>query len=558
MGKYTIGLDFGTLSARAVVADVRNGQIISSAVYAYPHGVMADALPDGTPLPPDWALQHPGDYLEALWHIVPEALAQSGVVREDVIGIGVDFTSCTVFPVDASGTPLCLLPAWAGTSHAYPKLWKHHAAQPYADAITRIALERKEDWLAYYGGKVSSEWSLPKLWQVLAEAPEVYDAMYAWAEAGDWLVWQLTGRITQNACAAGYKNFYRKGRGYPDPAFYRALDARLEHCIREKCFATAVPAGERAGALTEAMARRLGLLPGTAVSAAVVDAHAGVPAAGMRSPGQMLAILGTSACYMTLSETGSAVPGICGVQEEGMIPGLFGYEAGQSCMGDLFAWFCDHCVPGEYKAAADRCGQSIHQYLTGLAAAMRPGQSGLVALDWWNGNRSVLADFDLSGLLLGLTLQTRPEEIYRALLEAAAYGMRRIVENYREHGLTVHTVFATGGISQKNALAMQIVADVLHLPVQVVEADQGAALGSAVFAAAAAGADQGGYDAVFDAIAAMHAPLQRAYQPRQENAAVYDVLYAEYRLLHDYFGCGGNDVMKRLKALKHRVISEKN
>lgn len=550
MAKYTIGLDYGTLSGRAVLVDVSDGRALATAVYDYPHAVMTESLPDGTPLPPDWALQHPQDYLDVLYRVIPEVMQKSGVSAADVIGIGVDFTSCTVLPVDKNGLPLCFMPAWEHNPYAYVMLWKHHAGQRFAEEITRIAQERREPWLANYGGKVSSELSLPKLWQVLDEAPDVYAAMDEWIEAGDWIVWQLTGNDTKNSCAAGYKCLYNKRTGYPSEDFFAALDPRLRHVLAEKYATPVTPIGQKAGELTAEAAQKLGLLPGTAVAIANVDAHACVPAVGMSRPGQMLAIMGTSTCHMSLSTVECQVPGMCGVVEDGMMPGFLGYEAGQSCVGDHFAWFCERCVPADYLEAAKACGLHIQQYLTELAQRLRPGESGLLALDWWNGNRSVLADFDLTGLMLGMTLQTKPEEMYRALIEATAYGTRMIVENYRAHGVAVDTFFASGGISQKNAMAMQIYADVLNMPIHIADASQGPALGSAIFGAVAAGAAAGGYDDMTEAVARMAAPAQKVYQPQAESVAVYDRLFAEYRLLHDYFGRGGNDVMKRLKKMK--------
>ena len=318
MAKYTIGLDFGTLSGRAVVVDVHGGRILAVAEATYSHGVMTECLPDGTKLPQDWTIQHPQDYLDVLAQIVPEAVRQSGIPAEDIIGIGVDVTACTAMPVDREGIPLCLQPEWEHHPHAYIKLWKHHAAQGYADKITQIAEERHEPWLRRYGGKVSSEWSLPKLWEVLDQDPAVYSAMYEWVEVADWLVWQLTGCDTRNACAAGYKNFYAKSAGYPDDAFYAALDPRLKHVIAEKCFSKVLPAGSRAGSLKPDMAQKLGLAPGIAVAVGNVDAHVCVPAAGMARPGQMLGIIGTSACYMNLAEKEIDVPGICGAVEDGL------------------------------------------------------------------------------------------------------------------------------------------------------------------------------------------------------------------------------------------------
>ena len=551
MSRYTIGLDFGTLSGRAVLCDVQSGQVLATAVYEYPHGVMDTALPSGKALPADWALQHPGDYEQVLLHVIPEVMAKAQVRAEDVIGIGIDFTASTAMPVDADGCPLCLQAKYADRPHAYVKLWKHHAAQRCANEMTRIARERGETWPAVYGGKVSGEWSLPKLWQVLEEDPEIYAAMDEWMEAGDYIVYLLTGRRTRSASIAGYKAFYNKKRGaYPSKDFFAALDPRLETVTEEKLKTPVSPLGSCASGVTKPMAEKLGLAAGTPVAVAHIDAHVGAAAVGITRPGQMLAILGTSTCHLCLGDREQAVPGICGAVEDGILPGSFGYEAGQSCVGDGFAWFANEMVPKRYYDAAKERGLHIQQYLTELAQRLRPGESGLLMLDWWNGNRSILTDYDLQGMMLGMTLQTKPEELYRAMIEATAFGTRMIVENFRAHDVAVDEFYATGGISKKNAMAMQIYADVLKMPVRVAETEQGPALGSAIFGAAVAGRASGGYDTVAEAIAHMAGTGYIVYQPNAAHAEVYDRLYNEYAKLHDYFGRGENDVMKRLKQIR--------
>ena len=550
MSKYTIGLDYGTLSGRAVLVEVGTGREVASAMLDYPHAVMDTSLPCGKKLGHDWALQHPQDYIDVLTHTIPAVLKESGVNPQDVIGIGTDFTACTVLPVKDDGTPLCLLREFAENPNAYIKLWKHHAAQDKANRLNEIAEARGEKWLQNYGGKISSEWLFPKLWQVLEEAPEVYEAMDHFVEAADWIVWQLTGVQTRNSCCAGYKALYNKKTGYPDKAFFRALDPRLENVIEEKLSCPVTPLGQKAGSLTADMAKKLGLKEGTAVSIGNVDAHVCVPAVGIDAPGQLLAIMGTSTCHILMGTEEHQVPGMCGVVEDGVMPGFAGYEAGQSCVGDHFAWFVDNCCPASYQEAAKAKGISIHQYLTELASTQKVGEHGLLALDWWNGNRSVLVDVDLTGLMLGMTLQTKPEDMYRALIESTAYGTRMIVENYRENGVAVEAYYASGGISQKNAMLMQIYADVLNIEIKIAGAEQGPALGSAIFAAVAAGKAAGGYDDVFTAARDMGQVKDLVYKPIAENAKAYDLLFAEYRTLHDYFGRGANDVMKRLKALK--------
>ena len=553
MFKFTIGVDFGTLSGRAILVNVANGREVASAEYAYPHGVMEQQLAGGERLGHDWALQHPQDYVEVLFNTIPILVEESGVSPEDVIGIGTDFTACTVLPVKEDGTPLCFLPEFKSNPHAYVKLWKHHAAQDKANQLNEVARARGEAWLDNYGGKISSEWAFPKLWEVLDEAPEVYEAMDHWVEAADWIVWQLTGAPSRNSCCAGYKAIYNKHAGYPPSDFFAALDPRLESVITEKFFIPVTPLGQKAGGLTPEMAARLGLKAGTSVSIGNVDAHVCVPAVGIDEPGQMLAIIGTSTCHMIVGTEEIQVPGICGVVEDGILPGFFGYEAGQSCVGDHFAWLVDHCVPPSYYEAAKQQGLGVHEYLTRLAAQLKVGESGLLALDWWNGNRSVLVDVDLTGMMLGMTLQTKVEEQYRALIEATAYGTRMIIENYRDNGIPVEKFIASGGISQKNDLVMQIYADVLNMPIHIAGAAQGPALGSAIYGAVAAGEEAGGYDDIFTAAKQMGRVKNVVYSPIPENVSVYNQLFKEYRQLHDYFGRSTNDVMKRLKQLKISV-----
>ena len=556
MEKYTIGVDYGTLSGRAVLVNARTGQELADAVYEYPHAVMDEQLPCGVKLGTDWALQHPQDYLDVLAHTIPEVLRKSGVSADDVIGIGTDFTACTLLPTKRDGTPLCFLPQYEREPHAYVKLWKHHAAQDKANRLNEIAAARGETWLQNYGGKISSEWAIPKIWQVLDEAPEIYAAADRFIEAADWIIWQLCGQETRNSCTAGYKEIWNKRTGYPSPDFFKALDPRLETVVQDKLGTVITPLGSRAGSLTEQAAALTGLRPGIAVAVGNVDAHVCVPAVGIDGPAKMLAIMGTSTCHIMMGTEEKQVPGMCGVVEDGVLPGYYGYEAGQSCVGDHFAWFVENYVPAAYAQEAEAQGKNIHVYLTEKAEKLRPGQSGLLALDWWNGNRSVLVDVDLTGMMLGMTLATRPEEMYRALIEATAYGTREIIENYRANGVPVEEFYASGGISQKNAMAMQIYADVLNMPIKIAGSAQGPALGSAIFASVAAGEAAGGYDDIFAAARAMGRTKNLVYTPIPENAAVYDKLFAEYVTLHDYFGRGANDVMKRLKAIKKEQASE--
>jgi L-ribulokinase len=552
MKKYTIGVDFGTLSGRAVLVDISSGQDIASAVWPYTNGVIDEYLP-GTliRLEPDWALQDPNDYIEVFKNAIPEVLESSGVDAEDIIGIGIDFTACTMLSAKIDGTPLCFLPEWRNRPHAWVKLWKHHSAQTEANQLNEIAKQKGFGHiLDRYGGKISSEWFYPKAWQILNEDPEIYAAADRLIEAADWVVWQLTGVETRNACTAGYKAMWSKVEGFPPKEFFRALDPRLENIIDEKMKREILSLGAKAGSLTEEAASWTGLKPGTAVAVANVDAHVSVPAVAVRESGRMVMIMGTSTCDMVLGTEEHVVPGICGYVEDGIVPGFIGYEAGQSCVGDHFAWFVDNCVPDlYYKEAFDR-GLDVHQLLEEKANNLNVGESGLLALDWWNGNRSILVDVDLTGLLLGATLLTKPEEIYRALVEATAYGKRIIIEAFQKNGVPIHELIACGGLPEKNQLLMQIYADVIGLPIRVSGSPQTSAHGSAMFGAVAAGKAMGGFDSIDEASRVMGGLSDKVYTANPENQAVYEKLYQEYVILHDYFGRGENDVMKRLKNIK--------
>lgn len=550
MQKYAIGVDFGSLSGRAVLVDVNTGAELADSVFDYPHAVMDEALPDGTPLGVDWALQHPQDYLDVFYNTIPAVLKESAVNPADVIGVGIDFTACTFMPVKADGTPLCFLEEYQSSPNAYIKLWKHHAAQDKADRLNEIAHARGESWIHRYGGKISSEWEVPKAWQVLEESPEIYAAADCFMEAADWVVMQLCGKMTRNTCTAGYKGIWHKKDGYPSPAFFKALDPRLEHYVQEKLNYPLAQLGECVGGITAAMAAKTGLKKGTAVAAANVDAHVTVPAVKITGSGKLLAIMGTSTCHILVGDEERTVPGMCGVVEDGVYPGLYGYEAGQSCVGDHFAWFIDNCLPASYYEDAKQQNKNIHKYLREKAETLAVGESGLLALDWWNGNRSVLVDTNLTGMMLGMTLQTKPEEMYRALIEATAFGTRKIIETFRENGVPVDEFYASGGISQKDPMTMQIYADVIGIPIKIAGSKQGPALGSAIFAAVAAGAEKGGYNDVFKAAEVMGKLRDEVYTPIAANSAVYDKIYAEYNILHDYFGRGANDVMKRIKEIK--------
>ena len=545
MDKYVIGLDYGTLSARAVLVSVGRGEVAAESIYPYPHGILNTISGGDEELPVDFALQEIDDYVEAMYETIRTVVKQSGCRAEDVIGIGIDATSSTFLPLTKSGTPLCKTEQFRTNPHAWLKLWKHHGAQEETDRMTELAAGRQEKFLMRCGGKVNAEWMLPKLTEIVLKAPDVYEAADNFMEVSDYLVFLLTGEMTRCMCHAGYKLLWNEEDAYPSEEFLRALHPNLSS-LKSKLKGREVQVGECAGRLTEEAAGRLGLREGTAVAASMIDAHVAVPSLGIGGPDKALMILGTSCCMLLCSEKLSYIKGISGCVKNAVLPGLYAYEAGQSAVGDLFDWFVKNCVPGSYeKEAADK-NISIHMLLSEKASRLAPGESGLVALDWWNGNRSCLADARLSGMVLGLTLRTKPEEIYRALLEAAAFGMRAIFEEFEKGGITARELYACGGIVSKNPFMMQIYADVLGKTIFTGSTEQGSAFGAAVYAAVAAGAERGGYGSVYRAARAMGKTGDKRYTPIPQNMEIYHRIYREYKLLHDYFGAGGNEVMHRM------------
>ena len=549
--QYVVGVDFGTLSGRALVVRVSDGAELGTAVHEYRHGVLDRELPGGgSLLPPDWALQVPEDYREVLRTAVPAAVAAAGIDPADVTGIATDFTACTMVPTLADGTPLNEVPGLEGRPHAYVKLWKHHAAQGQADRINQLAAKRAESWLPRYGGLISSEWEFAKGLQLFEEDRELYDLMEHWVEAADWIVWQLCGSYTRNACTAGYKGILQDGH-YPSTEFLAALAPGFDGFVADKLDQPIVALGSRAGGLTAEAAAWTGLPEGIAVAAGNVDAHVTAPAAQAVAPGQMVAIMGTSTCHVMSADVLHEVPGMCGVVDGGIVAGQWGYEAGQSGVGDIFGWFTEQAVPAAYALAAAGAGETVHEHLTRLAAAQEVGEHGLVALDWHSGNRSVLVDHELSGLVVGMTLATRPEDVYRALLEATAFGTRVIVETFRDSGVPVEEFIVAGGLA-KNALLMQIYADVTRLPLSVIGSEQGPALGSAIHAAVAAGA----YADVPLAAKSMGKLRRNVFVPDASRADAYDALFAEYLELHEHFGRRTSS-MRRLKAIRRAAVERR-
>jgi L-ribulokinase len=530
-----VGVDFGTESGRTLLLNLGTGEERSVTVVPYLSGVIDRVLPEtDEPLPPDWALQDPDDWIAVLEQGVPHVLAEAGVSPSDVAGIGIDFTSCTVLPTTDDGTPLCRLDRWRGRRHAWPKLWKHHSAQHVADRLNEVALDRGESWLARYGGRISSEWYFPKLIETWLEDREVYDACARFIEATDWIVWWLTGHELRQTSTAGFKALWHPVEGLPPTDYFTAAYPGFDRPA-EKLGDTFVPLGTRAGNVRPEAAQRIGLSESVAVAVGNVDAWVCFPGAGVDRPGTYVPVVGTSTCEMVVHPQEIRLPGITGVVKDGILPGLYGYEAGQAAVGDMLAWFVGTLDAGAGFAELEE-----------EAARLTPGETGLAALPWWNGNRTILADADLSGVIFGLTLRSTPDQVYRALLESIAFGSERIIENFGEHGLAVQEIVAVGGIAQRSPLLMQLLADASGLPVHVPASSEIPARGSALFGALAAGA----FADIGEAIAALRPELARTYRPDQSASAVYQEVYAIFRELYELLGRAHVELLHDLKRIR--------
>jgi L-ribulokinase len=534
--QYAIGVDFGTESGRVLLLDLATGEELATSVVRYPSEVIDRTLPGtGERLPGDWALQDPDDWVTVIETAIPAVLEQAGVRGDDVIGLGVDFTSCTVLPVTGEGVPLSTLERWREHPHAWAKLWKHHAAQPVADRLNAVAQERGEDFLSRYGGRISSEWYFPKLIELWLEDRQIYDAAGRFIEATDWIVWYLTGTECRQSCTAGYKAFWSDSEGLPSREYFEAAYPGFDRPA-EKLGTSFVPLGTRAGTLRAEVAQRLGLPDSVPVAVGNVDSFVSVPGAGVMNPGTFVTVVGTSICDMVVHPEEIRLPGITGVVRDGILPGLYGYEAGQVAVGDMLAWYVDTFAPGE----------GSYESLERAAAEYGPGATGLVALDWWNGNRTVLADADLTGVICGLTLRSTESEIYRALLESIAFGNRRIVENFTEHGFELSEIVACGGIAERSPLAMQLFADTSGLPVHVPASGEVPARGAALFGAVA-----GGYfEDIGAAIEATRPAAARTYRPDAATKEIYDDVYAIYHGLYETLGRTQVELLHGLKRIR--------
>ncbi len=561
MATYAMGLDFGTNTVRALIVNTADGEEIATAVAKYPSGKDGVIIDEKDP---NLARQVPADYRKSLTRCVEDALRkakkQKGFKADQIIGIGVDTTGSTPLPVDEDCRPLADHPEFKKNPNAYAWLWKDHTSFAEAQEITAIASREHPEYLAKCGGTYSSEWFWSKALHCLRVAPQVMEAAASWVECADYIPGFLVGctspsRLKRSVCAAGHKAMYHASWHLPAADMLGRLDPRLGELRANRCYEEAFAADQRAGLLCETWAKKLGLKPGIPVAVGAFDAHTGAVGAGI-APGILVKIIGTSTCDMMVHPNTlplADVPGLCGIVDGSILPGYFGLEAGQSAVGDIFNWFVQYFDDGSSKA---------HDRLTKRAAKLRPGESGLLALDWNNGNRTILVDVRLTGLLLGQTLHTRPAEVYRALIEATAFGARTIMERFEEYGVKVNAVVNCGGIAEKNPLLMQIYADVMGRPMKISRSAQTCALGSAMFGAVVAGPEAGGYGKVEEAQAAMAGLKKQVYEPDPAARQMYDRLYRLYRQLHDGFGTNswnGNmyNVMKEMLAIRDEVRAAK-
>lgn len=566
MGKYAIGLDYGTNSVRALVVNIENGEELGTYVYNYEHGEDGIIL---DPKNPNVARQHPADYIKGLEVTIEGALREAernykDFKREEVIGIGIDTTGSTPLPVDRDGVPLAFHEEFKDNINALAWLWKDHSSYEEAEEITRLANEGGYPYLRKYGGVYSSEWFFSKILHCLRVDPKVFEAAYTWIEICDYIPGVLTGiqkpnEIKRSVCAAGHKAMFNpEWGGLPSKEFLAKLDPRLAD-LRDRLYDKAYTSDIPFGKISKYYAEKFRLSQDVIVAVGAFDAHMGGVGAGIK-PGVLVKVIGTSTCDMMVvpnTEKLPDIPGLCGIVDGSILPGYFGLEAGQSAVGDIFNWFVKYLTPREYFGEEGK-NKDLHQLLTEKAEKLRTGESGLLALDWNNGNRTVLVDAKLTGLLIGQTLHTKPEEVYRALIEATAFGARVIMERFEEYGVKVNEVIACGGIAEKNPFVMQIYADVLGKPIKISYSSQTPALGAAIFGAVSAGYEKSGYKNVEEAQKAICRVKDKVYYPREEDRNIYNRLYKLYKELHDIFGTKEASynlyhVMKELIEIRDKV-----
>ncbi|WP_039068118.1 ribulokinase [Staphylococcus shinii] len=526
---YSIGIDYGTASGRVFLVDTSNGDIISTYIKEYQHGTISESL-NGKPLPHNYFLQHAEDYTSILEEGVKHVLAESNVSSDSVIGIGVDFTSCTIVFLDEDFKPLHLNPALKDNPHSYVKLWKHHGAQDEATQMKKVSDEINPSWLDYYGHSVNSEWMIPKILEVKHKAPEILKQTAYIMEAGDYLVSLLTDKNIRSNCGIGFKGFYNEDDGF-NYDFFEAVDPELPAIVKNKCEAPVVPIGESAGNLSEYYQQLWGLSVNVQISPYIIDAHSGVLGVGAIEQGEFTPVIGTSTCHLMLDPKQEPIPAITGSVKDAIIPGLYAYEAGQAAVGDLFNYSAE-LAPKAIADQAEQQGISIFEYLEQLASEIPIDEQHVTVLDWHNGNRSILSDSHLTGSIFGLTLQTPFEMIHRAHIESTAFGTKMIMQQFENNNIPVHTVYAAGGIPIKSELLVDIYVNVLNKEIVVIDSSNATALGAAMLAANAGGA----YATLKEAVQQMKQPIYYRKQPEPEKVKKYEILFQRYKSLHDLLG----------------------
>lgn len=555
MSKYTIGLDFGALSGRAVLYDVENGNTIEASTYDYRHSLMQKFLPDGTKVPYKFSLQHPQDYIDTMVITIKDITENISV--DDIIGIGIDFSASTTLPVNSEGTPMCFFTDFQSEPNAYAKSWNHHSSKKYAIKMTELAQKKYPDIINRYGGSIASAWLFPKLWELIEQAPDLYEEMSYYIEAGDWIVWQLTGKQVRSTAFAGFKGMWNSKDGYPSKDFLNELNPKLAEAVETKLNAPIKPIYSLAGKLTKATAKMLGLKAGTCVAIANADNQAVIPAVKAIKNNQLVATMGTNVSYMINSNIEMFLNGISGVCKDSLLPNKYGYIAGPNPLGENFAWFMTNAIPPDYHQEAKSQNRNLHSYLAQLMMKLKPGESGIIAFDWFKGNRAIRSDFDLSAMFFGITSNTKTEEIYRALIESSCFSAKKVIELLRENHFEIDEMYCVGALPEKNPFIMQLYADILNMPIKISGCDQSPALGSAIIAAFVAGSKNGGYDSFEEACEKMGKIKDRIYTPITENVEIYETLYDIYCELYDILAIENNNVLHKLRKIGHEIKKTK-
>lgn len=526
---YSIGIDYGTASGRVILVNTSDGKIVSSYEETYQHGTIAEEL-GGETLPHNYFLQHAGDYHHVLENGVKHVLEESQINKDEVVGIGVDFTSCTVVFLDENFRPLHMNEDLSHHPHAYVKLWKHHGAQDEATQMVEANEKANQNWLNYYGHSVNSEWMIPKILEVKHKAPELLERAHYIMEAGDYMTSLLVNQNIRSNCGIGFKGFYDEVNGF-NYDFFETVDPELPQIVKDKCEAPVIQIGDSAGSLSEYYQNLWRLSSNVQISPYMIDAHSGVLGAGAIEKGEFTPVIGTSTCHLMLDPKQESIPSITGSVKDAIIPGLYAYEAGQAAVGDLFS-YSERMAPQHIVEEAAKQDKSVLEYLETLASQIPVEDQHVVVLDWHNGNRSILSDSHLTGSVFGLTLQTPFEMVHRAYLESTAFGTKMIMKQFEDNDIPVHTVYASGGIPKKSQLLVDIYANVLNKKVVVLESSNATALGAAMLGANVGGA----YDTLRETVQHMKQPVYYEKQPDPEKVKHYEKLFDKYQKLHDLLG----------------------